>query len=60
MSLKKSLISKKAQSTLEYVIILSAIAAVTLIGISSFKGSVQSSAESMFDSAAGRIINAGN
>lgn len=49
---------RPGQSTLEYVIILGAIAAITLISVSAFKVSVKSSAEKMFDTAGGRIINA--
>jgi hypothetical protein len=50
--------SFRAQSTLEYVIILGAIAAITLISVSVFKVSVKSSAEKMFDTLGGRIIRA--
>lgn len=49
---------RPGQSTLEYVIILGAIAAITLISVSAFKVSVKSSAEKMFDTVGGRIINA--
>ncbi len=49
---------RPGQSTLEYVIILGAIAAITLISVSAFKVSAKSSAEKMFNSLSGRIIRA--
>lgn len=49
---------RPGQSTLEYVIILGAIAAITLISVSVFKVSVKGSAEKMFDTVRGRIISA--
>lgn len=57
MTLKNSLESK-GQSLLEYFILFSVIAAITLISTSRFLPQIQSSKESLFNNVSGRIIDA--
>lgn len=59
MSLKKFLkmtLKKKAQASLEYFIIFSVIAGLTLLSLSSFLPKVKTTGEEFFKKAAERII----
>lgn len=49
---------KQGQSILEYLIILTLLASLTLISLSAFKTQLQAGAENLFSNVAERIINA--